>query len=315
MIRKLKNDRAALALLLLWFAYGSAVAVDAELMEQYRAHKARQQTQLLVEQEMALEQARAALSAGDLAAAQSRLADLRAYGYAAAELAVLEDRVKAGRRAQEERQRQERIAREARERAYRARLAAAAREREQTAAAEVRTGRLISSLDWGYGYDEVHVPPTYETKLKDRGFFFRDYYFETRQKSPGFTVTDLEEVYFAVRLKNPTDQPMRVTYRITAREEFSVGRAVGTTANAAGWGLVGAALGGLLGGDEDSAKAGAALGGAYGLSRQAERNEWFEKSRTFSVTLKPGQETYETGKFPVSKRLSNAPKLKIVSVD
>jgi hypothetical protein len=300
---------------------GAVAAVDAELMEQYRAHKARQQAQLVVEQEVLLEQARAAVGAGDLNTANARLADLREYGHTPAALAELErqiaaeqDRQEQERRAREERERQERIARE--ERARQERLAAAAREQTRQAEARSRVASLESSLNWGYGYNEVYVPPTYETKLRDRGIFFREYYLETTQSTPGFTISDLEKVYFAVRLKNPSDRPVQVTYRITAREEFSVGRAVGTTVNAAGWGFVGAMVGSLLtDGDRDAMKAGAALGGAYGVGRQAERNEWFEKSKSFTLTLGPGEETYETGIFPVSKRLAQAPTLEIVRVD
>jgi len=58
-----------------------------------------------------------------------------------------------------------------------------------------------------------------------------------------------------------------------------------------------------------------AVGGAYGLGSQQQQNEWFAKEKTFTVTLAPGEETYETGKFPVSKRLSESPTLEIVRVE
>lgn len=280
-----------------------ALAIDSELYQKYQMLKSRQQDSQLV----ALEQARAALQEGDLETAESKLATARHLAYAPDQIAAMEQAIADER----DRQEQQRIARaEARRQASESRAAAS------TSTGSGSSGRLVSSLDWGYEYNDIYVPPTYESELKRRGIFFPEYYLETRQTMSGYTISDLEKVYFAVKLKNTTNNSMRVTYKISAREQFSVGRAVGTTANAAGWGLVGAALGSLFGdGDPDAVKAGAALGGAYGVARQSERNEWFEKSKTFTRTLDPGEEVYETGVFPVSQRLSNSPKLEIISVN
>lgn len=293
-----------------------ALAIDSELYQKYQMLKSRQQDSQLV----ALEQARAALQEGDLETAESKLATARHLAYAPDQIAAMEQAIADER----DRQEQQRIARAEAERKEKERLARAEARRqasESRATASTSTGsgssgRLVSSLDWGYEYNDIYVPPTYESELKRRGIFFPEYYLETRQTMSGYTISDLEKVYFAVKLKNTTNNSMRVTYKISAREQFSVGRAVGTTANAAGWGLVGAALGSLFGdGDPDAVKAGAALGGAYGVARQSERNEWFEKSKTFTRTLDPGEEVYETGVFPVSQRLSNSPKLEIISVN
>ena len=100
--------------------------------------------------------------------------------------------------------------------------------------------------------------------------------------------------------------------RIKARERFSVGRTTSNAVNTGFWALAGAGFASMLGADPE---AGAAIGAAGALAHQGSSNQWFEKEKTFSVTLGPHQETYETGAFPVNKTLSEAPTLEILSSD
>lgn len=179
---------------------------------------------------------------------------------------------------------------------------------------------LESSLSWGYDSYDIYVPEKYEIQLKERGIFFKEYYLEATQTQPAQTHEVVVNVYFAVKLKNPTNRSVRVTYKIKAREQFSISRAADNTVETGLWALGGAlaitALGSLSDKryDADAAKIGALAGGAYGLSRQKQNNEWFDKEKTFMATLAPNEEIYETGKFPVYQKLTNSPTLEIVNV-
>lgn len=166
----------------------------------------------------------------------------RHLAYAPDEIGAVERQLAETRErlAREERERQERIAQEVRER--QAHIAVANAASSTTAAAAIE-----SSLDWDYSYNKVYVPAAYETRLRESGIWFKEYSLETSQKYAGFTSSTLEKVYFSVRLRNPASHAVQVTYKIKAREQFSVGKALGNTTKAGFWGvMVGIALLALL---------------------------------------------------------------------
>lgn len=308
----------------------SAQAVDADLYQRYQAYKSRQQST----QNQTLEEARSALKTGDLEVAQKHLDIARNLAYTPEAISALERQIaeEKTRREQEklakekrEKEEQERLAKEKKEQEEKTRLAELERDKERQAKATAKTvsvsrSDLESSLSWGYDSYDIYVPEKYEIQLKERGIFFKEYYLEATQTQPAQTHEVVVNVYFAVKLKNPTNRSVRVTYKIKAREQFSISRAADNTVETGLWALGGAlaitALGSLSDKryDPDTAKIGALVGGAYGLSRQKQNNEWFDKEKTFTATLAPNEEIYETGKFPVYQKLTNSPTLEIVNV-
>lgn len=301
---------------------GLAQAVDQELLQRYQA---RQQ----VHQSEYLSQARQAALRGDFAEAERQLATARNLAPNPSEVAAVETLIRDGKaRVEQERLarlEQERLARESAERERReqeARLAAersrqeAARQAQATASSASSSagggaGRLESSLDFNYDYSKVYTPPVYESRLKERGIIFKEYVWETQERMPGYTSSTLERVYFSVRLKNGTGSPMEVSYRIKARERFSVGRTASNATKAGFWAVAGYVVAAGAGVDPE---AGAALGAAGAVAHQAGSNQWFDKTKDFTVTLAPGEERYETGSFPVNKTLSENPSIEILRV-
>jgi len=303
-------------------------AIDPELYQKYQIYKSRQQTT----QTDALEQARSALRDGHLETAQHHLETARNLADSPDAVRTLEQQISAEktrreqeRLAQEKHQReaQERLAQENRQREAQERLAQQKQTSTTTSSSSssakttVSASDLDSNLSWGYDAVDIHIPPVYETKLKERGVFFTEYYLETTESQPARTETHYKQVYFAIRLHNPANRTIKVTYKVKAREQFSLDRGVQNTIATGAWALVGAGVAAYLAGDntnQNITAAGAALGAGYGLSRQQQQNSSFNKEKTFTVSLKAGEESYETGKFPIYQPLSQNPTLEIVSV-
>lgn len=172
-----------------------------------------------------------------------------------------------------------------------------------------------TELTWDYNYSSIDIPPSYRTELKEEGIFFKDYYWETTQDTPGYTVTDLQDIYFSIRIQNKANHPVRVKFEVTALEKFSVIKTAGKVIKTGIWGAVGAAAAAYVtDGDEDAIKAGAALGATASYASQVNNNELFTKQKSFTENLGPNEIKYVTGKFPLSKHLEEYPKIKILSV-
>jgi len=278
-------------------------AIDPELYQKYQIYRSRQQTT----QTDALEQARSALRDGDLETAQHNLETARNLADSPDAVRALEQQISA----EKTRREQERLAQQKQT------STTTSSSSSSSAKTTVSASDLDSNLSWGYDAVDIHIPPVYETKLKERGVFFTEYYLETTESQPARTETHYKQVYFAIRLHNPANRTIKVTYKVKAREQFSLDRGVQNTIATGAWALVGAGVAAYLAGDnanQNLTAAGAALGAGYGLSRQQQQNSSFNKEKTFTVSLKAGEESYETGKFPIYQPLSQNPTLEIVSV-
>jgi len=278
-------------------------AIDPELYQKYQIYRSRQQTT----QTDALEQARSALRDGDLETAQHHLETARNLADSPDAVRALEQQISA----EKTRREQERLAQQKQT------STTTSSSSSSSAKTTVSASDLDSNLSWGYDAVDIHIPPVYETKLKERGVFFTEYYLETTESQPARTETHYKQVYFAIRLHNPANRTIKVTYKVKAREQFSLDRGVQNTIATGAWALVGAGVAAYLAGDnanQNLTAAGAALGAGYGLSRQQQQNSSFNKEKTFTVSLKAGEESYETGKFPIYQPLSQNPTLEIVSV-
>ena len=287
-------------------------AIDSDLYERYNAYKSHQQTKQVEE----LGRARSEANAGNFAEAEWHLEAARNMAYSPDEIRSVENLIA------EERQRRERLAREERER--KERLAeeerrareAVARAKAAGDAGSTRTASrsaVDSKLNWGYDYRSLYIPPTYRARLeKYDTLFSTKYVWVMTEDLPGYTTSNLESLYFSVRLKNNSGEKKRVRYKISAREKVSISRAAGNIWEGAIFALAGAGLASWL--DEDP-KAGAALGAGAAMGMQHSNNRWFNKEKTFTTVLDPHEESYETGRFPVNKTLSEEPKLSILSVE
>lgn len=218
------------------------------------------------------------------------------------------------RREREERERIARLEREEREQKERQRRERKERERKIAAStvASATKEDVNAKLSWDYSSRNIYVPPTYKTERRMEGWPFPEYVWETKVDRPSYSYSDLEKVYFSVRLKNTTNSSRRVTYRITARERFSVSKVVGNTFATALMAFAGGVVADAL--DVDFS-IGAAAGAGYELSNQQRNDAWFQKTRSFTVTLNPFEERFESGSFRVKKSLVNSPQLQIVKVE
>lgn len=294
--------------LMLW---STAQGIDPELYQKYKKYKSYQQSQ----QVETLSLARSAALSGDFEQAEQHLAAARNMAYApdeirAVEKLIEEERERRARLAREERERQQRLAEEERSARDAAAQAAASSEAGSTGTDSQDTVEV--KLDWGYNYSSIYIPPTYKSRLERVGLFSSEYQWVTSEDLPGYTKTNLSSLYVAVNLKNNSSERMRVRYKITAREKFSISRASGNIVETGIFAIAGAGLASWLDADP---KAGAALGAAASVGTQASENRWFNKEKTFTTILEPNEVRYETGRFPANKTLSEAPKITILNVE